>query len=137
MRDGNSRAQRVVSAANSMESMAIGNTRMLCGRPCAVNLSGVAALSEAEFLVSCEGVPLPLAPTYIAICVDFHRNCARGRHAFTTPTAVRRLHAAGEPSHRCMAVSRRISGREFQLRAFEETHADAGAREDRCVFHGR
>ena len=53
------------------------------------------------------------------------------------PTPPWRLHAAGEHPHRRLALSRRLAGHEFQLRAYEALHSDAGAREVRRLLHGR
>ena len=49
----------------------------------------------------------------------------------------RRLHAPGQHTYRRLALSRRLSGRQFQLPASEALRADAGAREVRRLLHGR
>src|SRR5262245_48413569 len=50
-------------------------------------------------------------------------------HDFVTPTPSRCVHAPGEHSHRGLALSRRLAGHEFQLRASETLHPGTGAGE--------
>ena len=52
-------------------------------------------------------------------------------------TQARRLHAAGEPAYRRLALSGRLSGRQFQLRASQALRAEARARQVRRLLHGR
>ena len=66
---------------------------------------------------------------------SMREGCA-GQHD-QTATPSRRLHAAGQHPHRCLALSWRLSRREFQPRAPEELRPDAGTRQVRCILHGR
>src|SRR5258708_276622 len=58
-------------------------------------------------------------------------------HDFVTATPSRCVHAPGEHPHRGLALSWRVAGHEFQLRAPETLHPGAGAGKVRCLLHGR
>src|SRR6266478_3256221 len=74
-------------------------------------------------------------PGYNNRPADFSEQC--NEHDIITPTPSWCVHAAGEHSHRRLALSRRVAGHEFQLRAPETLHPGAGAGEVRCLLHGR
>ena len=86
----------------------------------------------------------PSRPAGSARSASFSRNHtytqlitgARSFHAGTS-TQARRLHAAGQHPYRRVALSRRMAGHEFQHRAYALLHPGAGAREVRCLLHGR
>ena len=59
------------------------------------------------------------------------------QHGRETTTSSRRVHAPRQSAHRSVALSRRLSGRQFQFPAYEAIHPDAGAREVRRLLHGR
>ena len=59
------------------------------------------------------------------------------KHDIVTPTPPRCVHAAGEYPHRRLALSGRLAGHEFQLRAPETLYPGGGAGEIRCLLHGR
>ena len=67
----------------------------------------------------------------VASIFDGRFNTVRRRgvvdHGITS-TQARRLHAAGQHPHRRLALSRRLAGHEFQLRAHQALRPDAGAR---------
>ena len=54
-----------------------------------------------------------------------------------TSVAARRVHAAGQHSHRRVALSRRLAGRQFQFRAYQATDPEARGRKVRRLLHGR
>ena len=54
-----------------------------------------------------------------------------------TSTAARRVHAAGQYSHRRVALSRRMAGRQFQFRAYQAADPETGGRKIRRLLHGR
>src|SRR5216683_1386507 len=55
----------------------------------------------------------------------------------TTSTQARRVHAAGQHSHRRVALSRGLAGRQFQLSAYQGADPQAGGRQVRRLLHGR
>ena len=61
----------------------------------------------------------------------------RGTHGAVASTPAGRIHAAGHHPHRRLALSRRLPGRELQLRAHQALRADARARQVRRLLHGR
>src|SRR5262249_14854710 len=52
-------------------------------------------------------------------------------------TQARRLHAAGQHSHRRLALSRGLARRQFQLSESEAADPEAGSRQVRRLLHGR
>src|SRR6266566_7353657 len=58
-------------------------------------------------------------------------------HDFVTATPSRCVYAPGEHPHQRLALSRRVAGHEFQLRAPETLYPGTGARQIRCLLHGR
>ena len=61
----------------------------------------------------------------------------RGTHGAVASTSAGRIHATGHHPHRRLALSRRLSGCELQLRAHQALRADARARQVRRLLHGR
>ena len=59
-----------------------------------------------------------------------------GTGRWQTSTQARRLHAAGQHPHRRLALSRRLAGRQLQLRT-SKRYPDAGGRQVRRLLHGR
>ncbi len=54
-----------------------------------------------------------------------------------TSTQARRVHAAGLYSHRRVALSRRLAGRQFQFPAYQAADPEARSRQVRRLLHGR
>src|SRR4051794_10290626 len=54
-----------------------------------------------------------------------------------TSIAAWRVHAAGQYPHRCVALSRRMAGRQFQFRASKTSDPEIGERKIRRFLHGR
>src|SRR5205085_12466263 len=69
--------------------------------------------------------------------ISFPNNNRTERGNATASTQARRLHAPGLYSHRRLALSRRLAGRQFQFCAHQTTDPQARGWQVRCVLHGR
>ena len=77
---------------------------------------------------------MPLRPASLS---PPQRQRTRNRGNGKTSVAARRVHAAGLHSHRRVALSRRLAGRQFQFCAYQAADPETRSRQVRRLLHGR
>ena len=101
----------------------------------------VPARRETDFSERTLGRPahrFPKLPAPLYSSIGFDRAApAHGAFHGDPSDQAQRLHAAGQHPHRRLALSRRLAGHEFQLRAHQGGHPEARSGEVRRLLHGR